>query len=580
MTTPGVSGAPPPADEARAFVESAEARLLDLSNRNSRADWIYQTYITDDTEKAVAETQDAQIAATMELAAQAPRFGGMSLPAEVARRLELLKLSLDLPAPSDPKLRNELTEIAAWLPGTYGKGKYCPPGRDCQSLSDLEKVMATSRKPEELLEAWRGWHEIAKPMRPRYERFVTLANQGARELGFADMGALWRSKYDLPPEAFAAELQRLWLQVKPLYDSLHTYVRRRLAQVYGPKLVPADGPLPAHLLGNMWAQSWGNVYPLVAPPAGDPGYDLTDLLKAKKYDERELVRCAERFYTSIGFAPLPATFWERSLFAKPRDREVVCHANAWDVDNDEDLRIKMCIDVGAEDFVVVHHELGHNFYQRAYRRLPFLFRDGANDGFHEAIGDAIALSVTPEYLVKIGLLDKAPGPQGDIGLLLRMALDKVAFLPFGLMIDEWRWKVFSGAVPPARYNEAWWDLRRERQNVAPPVARSEADFDPGAKFHVPANVPYARYFMAHLLEFQFHRALCRAAGQTGPLHRCSIYGNRAAGDRLARMLEMGKSKPWPEALEAITGEKKMDGGAILDYFAPLQKWLDEQNRRP
>jgi peptidyl-dipeptidase A len=415
-------------------------------------------------------------------------------------------------------------------------------------------------------------------MRPRYERFVTLANQGARELGFADMGALWRSNYDLPPDAFAADLQRLWTQVEPLYQSLHAYVRRRLSQAYGPKLVPPDGPLPAHLLGNMWAQSWVNVYPLVAPPAGDPGYDLTALLEGKKVDERELVRYGERFFTSLGMAPLPATFWERSLFVKPRDRDVVCHASAWDVDNEEDLRIKMCIDVGAEDFVVVHHELGHNFYQRAYRTQPFLFRSGANDGFHEAIGDAIALSVTPEYLVKVGLLDRAPGASGDLGLLLKRALDKVAFLPFGLLIDEWRWKVFSGAVSPADYNRAWWELRRERQNVAPPVPRSEADFDPGAKYHVPANVPYARYFMADLLQFQFHRALCRAAGQTGPLHRCSIYGSQAAGERLAKMLQMGKSKPWPEALQAITGETRMDGGALLEYFAPLQKWLDEQNR--
>jgi peptidyl-dipeptidase A len=565
-------------EEARAFLEKAEARLLHLANQSARASWIYQTYITDDTERLVAETSSAEIAATMELAGEARRFEGLSLPADVARRLKLLKLSQDLPAPSDPKLRDELTEIAAWLPGTYGKGKYCPPGKECRSLPDLEKVMAESRDPDELLDAWCGWHDVGKSMRPRYERFCTLANQGARELGFADMGALWRSNYDMPPDAFAAEMQRLWTQVKPLYDSLHTYVRRRLGQTYGAKAVSPDGPLPAHLLGNMWAQSWSNIYPLVAPPTGDPGYDLTDLLRAKKVDERELVRYGERFFTSLGFEPLPATFWERSLFVKPRDRDVVCHASAWDVDNDQDLRIKMCITVGAEDFVVVHHELGHNFYQRAYRRQPFLFRGGANDGFHEAIGDAIALSVTPEYLVKVGLLDRAPGGDGDVGLLLKLALDKVAFLPFGLVIDEWRWKVFAGAIAPVDYNRTWWEMRRERQNVAPPVPRSEADFDPGAKYHVPANTPYARYFLADLLQFQFHRALCRAAGQSGPLDRCSIYGSRAAGDRLAAMLEMGKSQPWPEALKTLTGETRIDGGALLEYFAPLQKWLDEQNR--
>jgi peptidyl-dipeptidase A len=316
----------------------------------------------------------------------------------------------------------------------------------------------------------------------------------------------------------------------------------------------------------------------VAPPAADRGYDLTALLKAKKVDEVGLVRYGERFFTSLGFEPLPATFWERSLFKKPADRDVVCHASAWDVDNDQDLRIKMCIDVGGEDFSVVHHELGHNFYQRAYRSLPYLYRQGANDGFHEAIGDAVALSITPEYLVKIGLLDKAPDPGGDVGQLMNLALDKVAFLPFGLLIDEWRWKVFSGEIKPSEYNEAWWELRRKRQGIAPPVPRSEADFDPGAKYHVPGNVPYARYFLADVLQFQFHRALCRAAGAKGPLHRCSIYGSKAAGERFRKMLEMGQSRPWPDALEALTGERRMDAGALLEYFAPLQTWLDEQNR--
>jgi peptidyl-dipeptidase A len=575
----GLAQATATPEEARRFIEEAEARLLELNNRYQRAAWIQATYITDDTEKQAAEANQALIAATMELAAEATRFDGLTLAEDVARRLKLLKLSLPLPAPRDVKLQTELTETAAWLESTYGKGKYCPPGKDCLDQTALARLMAESRNEEELRAAWVGWHEIAPPMRPRYERFVSLANQGARELGFPDLGALWRSNYDMPPEAFTADLERLWNDVRPLYDALHAYVRRRLVETYGARLVPPDGLIPAHLLGNMWAQQWANIYPLVAPPAGDPGYDLDALLKARKIDAVGLVRYGERFFTSLGLDPLPKTFWERSLFTKPADREVVCHASAWDVDNDEDLRIKMCIDVTAEEFSVVHHELGHNFYQRAYRKLPLLFRNGANDGFHEAIGDAIALSITPEYLVKVGLLEKAPaGGGGDLGFLMNMALDKVAFLPFGLLIDEWRWKVFSGEIKPTEYNRSWWELRRKRQGVAPPVPRTEAHFDPGAKYHVPANVPYSRYFLAHILQFQFHRALCRAAGATGPLHRCSIYGSKAAGDRFQKMLEMGQSRPWPDALEALTGERRVDAGALLEYFAPLRKWLDEQNQ--
>ena len=591
----------PTAAEARSFVDEAEARLLELSNENSRADWVKSTYITDDTEVLAAQANQRAISATVSYAKAAPRFDGLRLPEEVARKLKLLKLALTLPAPSDPKEAEELTRIVAALEGTYGKGKWCrtPPGGpggpeapsaqgaatdllrsradDCLDIDAVERILAESRDPKDLRDAWAGWHRISVPMRKDFTRYVELGNKGARELGFADMGAMWRSKYDMSPDAFEKELDRLWEQVRPLYLSLHSYVRGKLREKYGPDVVPERGPIPGHLLGNLWAQDWVNIYPLVAPKDADPGYDLTARLKAKGVDAKEMVRYGERFFTSLGFAPLPATFWERSLFVKPRDREVVCHASAWDVDNDEDLRIKMCIEQTAEDFSTIHHELGHNFYQRAYKDQPVLFRDSANDGFHEAIGDTIGLSVTPSYLKQLSLIDAEPDPSKDIGLLLEMALDKVAFLPFGLLVDQWRWKVFDGQVTPARYNAAWWTLREKYQGVSPPVPRSEADFDPGAKYHVPANVPYARYFLASILEFQFHRSLCQAAAQKGPLNRCSIYDDKEVGRRLEKMLAMGQSRPWPDALEALTGQREMDATAIADYFAPLKKWLDEQN---
>jgi peptidyl-dipeptidase A len=564
-------------EEARKFTDEAEARLLALSNETNRADWVKSTYITDDTEILSAQANQRSISATVEYAKAATRFDGLTLPEDVARKLRLLKLALTLPAPSDPKEAEELTRIVAAMEGTYGKGKWCRTPDNCLDINAIERILAESRDPAALREAWVGWHKISPPMRRDFTRYVELGNKGARELGFADMGAMWRSKYDMPPDAFAKELDRLWAQVRPLYVSLHSYVRWKLREKYGPDVVPEKGPIPAHLLGNLWAQDWVNVYPLVAPKDADPGYDLTARLKAKGVDAKEMVRYGERFFTSLGFAPLPATFWERSLFVKPQDREVVCHASAWDVDNDEDLRIKMCIETNAEDFRTIHHELGHNFYQRAYRRLPFLFRDSANDGFHEAIGDTVALSITPSYLKRLALIDAEPDPSKDIGLLLEMALDKVAFLPFGLLVDQWRWKVFNGQVAPGGYNAEWWALRGTYQGVSPPVPRSEADFDPGAKYHVPANVPYSRYFLADILQFQFHRALCQAAGQTGPLNRCSVYDDKEVGRRLEKMLAMGQSRPWPDALEALTGQREMDATAIADYFAPLKKWLDEQN---
>jgi peptidyl-dipeptidase A len=565
--------------EARQFIDEAEARLLKLGVDSSRADWVRSTHITYDTEILAAQADEKAISATVELVKQATRFDGMKLPPDLARKFHLLKVSLTLATPSNPKESEELTQIVSQMEGMYGKGKYCPSGPDkCLDLEDLSRILRTSTDPKALLDAWRGWHTISVPMREPFKRYVTLANKGARELGFADTGVMWRSKYDMPADDFAREMDRLWDQVRPLYLSLHAYVRWKLHDRFGDQLVPAQGPIPAHLLGNMWAQEWENIYQLAAPQNADPGFNLTEILQSKRTQPLDMVRYGEHFFQSLGFAPLPKTFWERSLFVKPRDREVVCHASAWNVNLVDDLRLKMCIEITAEDFLVVHHELGHNFYQRAYNQQPLLFRDSANDGFHEAIGDTIALSVTPAYLVKIGLLKSAPDPSKDIGLLLNKALEKIAFLPFGLLIDQWRWKVFSGEIPPEKYNETWWALRLKYQGIAPPVARSEQEFDPGAKYHVAANVPYARYFLADILQFQFHRALSKIAGCTDALNRCSIYDNKAAGQRLNAMLAMGQSKPWQEALAELTGQQQMDATAILDYFAPLQKWLDEQNR--
>jgi len=566
-------------NDAERFLADAEKRLLDLNIKAARADWVKSTFITDDTEAIAADANEAVIGATTELAEQSRRYENANLSAEDKRKLKLLKLSLTLPAPKDPAERSELTKITASMEGDYGKGKYCPEGDKgkCLGLTELEEIIGSSRDPEELKRVWLGWHQIAKPIRKDYVRFVELSNKGAKEMGFADTGAMWRSKYDMEPDAFAAEMERLWQQVKPLYDSLYTYTRRKLSEKYGPQVVALDKPIPAHLLGNMWAQQWGNIYPLLAPANADRGYDLTQILKSRNTDVQQMVRYGESFFTSLGFDPLPKTFWERSLFSKPPDRDVVCHASAWDLDYEKDVRLKMCVQINEEDFTVVHHELGHNYYQMAYAAKPFLFRDSANDAFHEAIGDTVALSVTPPYLKQLGLIEKVPDPSADIGFLLNRALDKVAFLPFGYLVDQWRWKVFSGEVKPGDYNKAWWELREKYQGVSAPAPRTEEDFDPGAKYHVPANTPYARYFLAAILQFQFHRALCREAGFSGPLYQCSIYGNKKAGEKLKAMLAMGLSEPWPAALKAMTGDDKMDATAIIDYFAPLKTWLDQQN---
>ena len=564
------------------WVAMVESEMGDFGVEYARVSWVNSTYITPDTDALAAKYGAQATEMSVRYANEAAKYAQVQgLDADVARKLDILRNGIVMPAPVRDGAATELNEIATSLNSQYGKGKGMLDGQEI-SGSDIEAEMGNlDRTPEEYAEMWTSWHDnVGAPMRDDYLRMTAIANEGAKELGFADLGAMWRSNYDMDPDQFAAETERMWQEVKPLYMALHTYVRSKLNEKYGDAVQPATGPIRADLLGNMWAQEWGNIYPLVAPAgAGDIGYDLTELIEQKGLDEIQMVRTGEQFFSSLGFAPLPGTFWERSQFVKPRDREVVCHASAWDVDNVDDLRIKMCIKKNADDFVTIHHELGHNYYQRAYNKQDYLYLNGANDGFHEAIGDMVALSITPEYLVQIDMLqpNQVPGTDKDIGLLLRQAMDKVAFLPFGLMVDRYRWGLFDGSIPAGELNKGWNDLRLEYQGIVPPVERDETKFDAGAKYHVPGNVPYTRYFLARILQFQFFKAACDQAGWDGPLHRCSFYGNEEVGKNLNAMLEMGASKPWPDALEAFTGERQMSGEAMVEYFAPLKAWLDEQN---
>lgn len=568
---------------AASLVAAAEKDLGDASITYNQANWINYTYITDDTDALTAKVNADFTEKQVIYAVEAAKFAKVpGLDPDVARKVGLLRQGITFPAPTRPGAAAELSEISTRLASQYGKGRGTLDGKPIGG-SDIEAEMGKlGHTPAEYAEMWTSWHDnVGKPMKGDYARMVGIANQGAQELGYADVGAMWRAGYDMTPEQFAADTDRLWQEMKPLYLALHTYVRHKLSEKYGATIQADSGPIRADLLGNMWAQEWGNIYPLVAPQGtGDLGYDIGDLLEAKGETPLDMVKTGEGFYSSLGFKPLPDTFWQRSMITKPADREVICHASAWDIDNKDDIRIKMCTKVNSDDFVTIHHELGHNYYQRAYNAQPYLYLNGANDGFHEAIGDFIALSITPQYLVQIGLLpkDKVPGADKDIGLLLRQAMDKVAFLPFGLLIDRWRWGVFDGSIKPAEYNKAWTQLRLDYQGIKPPVDRPDDAFDPGAKFHIPGNTPYMRYFLARILQFQFYQAACKQAGWKGPLHRCSFYGNKTVGANLNKMLAMGQSKPWPEALKAFTGSSQISAKPMLEYFAPLKKWLDEQNK--
>ena len=568
----------PPAETADEFVARINAELEELRRETGAAGWVRATYIIPDTAILRSLARERYAAWHSEAVKQAMQYEGLELSPETRRSIELLKLGTSLPTPSDVEKRRELTQIATEMTGIYGAGKYCRSENDCLGGDELESLMETSRDYDELLDAWAGRRTVSPPMRDLYTRYIQLANEGAAELGYRDLGEMWRSKFDMSQTEFQAEAERLWQEVKPLYDELHCHVRAKLGEHYGEDKVPQDQPIPAHLLGNMWAQGWSFLYDLIEPYPGVADFDVDSTLKTKNYSPQEMTRNAESFYVSLGMPRLPDTFWERSQFTKPADRDVVCHASAWGLDGGNDLRIKMCIDQTYDELRVIYHELGHNYYQGAYKIQPALLRGSAHSGFHEAIGDVVTLSMTPEYLAEVGLINEAADSrEAVINRQMLMALDKIAFLPFGKLIDEWRWKVFSGEVSPDNYNQAWWDLRRHYQGIEPPVERSEADFDPGAKYHVPANVSYTRYFLARVLQFQVQRSLCEIAGHEGELQACSIYGSKEAGERFYALLEAGKSVPWQDTLEKLTGTRQMDATAIIDYFAPLMEYLEEQN---
>lgn len=577
----------PTAADADAFVKQFNDERVKDYPLETAAAWVQQTYITDDTQRINAAMSEKYLGYLGKKVEQAKQFKDVQgLSADTARALLLLKLQTAMPAPSDVAKREELATIAARMDANYGAGSWCKPGKDgkdaCLQLGAIEKIVNNvdnKHSPAEIAEAWAGWHATAKPIRKDYVRFVELANEGAREEGFKDLAEQWQAGYDMSPAEFDAETERLWGQVQPLYKQLHCYVRGKLNAKYGDTVVPKNGMIPAHLLGNMWAQSWGNLYPVVEPYKGVGSLDVTGALVKQKYDAIKMAKTAEDFYTSLGFPKLPDSFWKQSMLTKPRDRNVVCHASAWDMDTKGDVRIKMCIEPNEEDLTTIHHELGHVYYFMMYNPLPFIFQNGAHDGFHEAIGDTITLSMTPAHMAKIGLVP-APkvDPKATINAQMKMALEKIAFLPFGKMIDQWRWKVFSGEIAPADYNAGWWKLREKYQGISPPLARSEDDFDPGAKYHVAGNTPYTRYFLSFIVQFQFHKALCEAAGFKGPLNECDIYGNKAAGEKYMAMLKDGASKPWQQTLEKLTGGKQMDASAIIEYFTPLMDYLKTQNQ--
>nr|Q9GLN7.1 RecName: Full=Angiotensin-converting enzyme; Short=ACE; AltName: Full=Dipeptidyl carboxypeptidase I; AltName: Full=Kininase II; AltName: CD_antigen=CD143; Contains: RecName: Full=Angiotensin-converting enzyme, soluble form; Flags: Precursor [Pan troglodytes]AAG31358.1 dipeptidyl carboxy peptidase 1 [Pan troglodytes] len=565
--------------EASKFVEEYDRTSQVVWNEYAEANWNYNTNITTETSKILLQ-KNMQIANhTLKYGTQARRFDVNQLQNTTIKRI--IKKVQDLERAALPAQElEEYNKILLDMETTYSVATVCHTNGSCLQLEpDLTNVMATSRKYEDLLWAWEGWRDKAgRAILQFYPKYVELINQAARLNGYVDAGDSWRSMYETP--SLEQDLERLFQELQPLYLNLHAYVRRALHRHYGAQHINLEGPIPAHLLGNMWAQTWSNIYDLVVPFPSAPSMDTTEAMLKQGWTPRRMFKEADDFFTSLGLLPVPPEFWNKSMLEKPTDgREVVCHASAWDFYNGKDFRIKQCTTVNLEDLVVAHHEMGHIQYFMQYKDLPVALREGANPGFHEAIGDVLALSVsTPKHLHSLNLLSSEGGSdEHDINFLMKMALDKIAFIPFSYLVDQWRWRVFDGSITKENYNQEWWSLRLKYQGLCPPVPRTQGDFDPGAKFHIPSSVPYIRYFVSFIIQFQFHEALCQAAGHTGPLHKCDIYQSKEAGQRLATAMKLGFSRPWPEAMQLITGQPNMSASAMLSYFKPLLDWLRTEN---
>ncbi|XP_052805713.1 angiotensin-converting enzyme-like [Mya arenaria] len=575
-------------EQVRAYLEDSggyNERATTLSKTYTVASWIYHTNITSHNQQKMTELSLQWSEFAKNESVKASEFDLNAITdASLKRQIEKI-LDVGISGYEDTSVLNKIADLEAEMTDIYSAAEWCKSQGECYKLEPgLTEIITNSRNYDELLAAWKGWRDVSgKHMRAKYQEFVELMNMAIKAgERYSDMGDYYRSWYEDPQ--FETDVRNLFDELAPLYDQLHIYVRRKLKEHYGANKFPTSGHIPAHLFGNMWAQGWSNIFDLLAPY---PEADQTNLTKAmidQNYNVTHMYEMAEEFFTSIRLKKMPDTFWTHSMLERPPDRDVVCHASAWDMNNGTDFRIKQCTIVTGDQFNTVHHEMGHVQYYLEYINQPYLYRSGANPGFHEGVADIASLSFqTPEHLKEIGLIQELPsGNEGDINFLFQMALRKVAFLPFGYLIDQWRWSVYRGQTTPANYNTEWWKLRCQYQGISPPVERSEDDFDPGAKYHIASNTPYIRYFVSYVLQFQWHQALCELIGKAEPLHRCDIYRNITAGNRLKEMLQMGSSKQWGEALFTLTrgtsGEtRKLSAAPLLSYFKPLQEWLTQRN---
>lgn len=573
---------------AAEYLQNLNKAIAKHTNKETEASWNYASNINDENERIKNEVS-AEVAKFMkEVSKDIQKFNWRTYESPDMRRQFKMLSKLGYAALPESEY-NEYLEVMSTMESNFAKVRVCDfkDEKKCDlSLEpEIEERIRKSRDPKELEYYWRAFYDKAgTPLRATFEKYVELNTKAAKLNNFTSGAELWLDEYEDP--TFEKQLEDIFSEIRPLYLQIHGYVRYRLNKHYGDDIVPPKGPLPMHLLGNMWAQQWSEIAELVSPFPDKPLVDVTQEMVKQGYTPKKMFEMGDDFFTSMGLKKLPTAFWEKSVLEKPTDgRDLICHASAWDFYLVDDVRIKQCTRVTMDQFFTVHHELGHIQYFLQYQHLPFVYRTGANPGFHEAVGDVLSLSVsTPKHLERVNLLKNYKrDDEARINQLFLTALDKIVFLPFAFTMDKYRWALFRGQVPKDQWNCAFWKLRDEYSGIEPPVVRTEKDFDAPAKYHVSADVEYLRYLVSFIIQFQFYKSACIKAGQYDPtnpelpLDNCDIYGSKAAGDALHAMLSLGASKAWPDALEAFNGERTMTGKAIAEYFEPLRVWLEAEN---
>nr|XP_003472155.2 angiotensin-converting enzyme-like protein Ace3 [Cavia porcellus] len=567
--------------EAKRFLEYYEQTANTVLKEFVEATWNYVTNITKPNREQMLQKELERSYFMKHFGTQAHLFNITQIQdPTVKRMLSKLQDIGKAALPYDDLW--EYNKLVAYMETTYSLAQVCLDEGPCMTLEpDLEEVMATSRDHKELLWAWEGWRDsVGRQLRPIFWRYVQLSNKAAQLNGYKDMGQLWRAKYE--SDTLEQDMEQIYQELQPLYLNLHAYVRRALYRHYGPELISLRGPIPAHLLGDMWAQSWDNILDMVLPFPKKPPIDITRIMKQQHWRPEKMFEEADKFFTSLGMLSVPPDFWKKSMLERPTDgRSVECQTSAWDFYSGNDFRIKKCTEVTIEDLLSVFHQMGHIQYFMQYQNLSVIFREGANPAFEEAVGAMVTLSASSHrHLFSTGLISlRQQDSEEEVNYLIGMALEKIAFIPFSYLMDLFRWRVFDGTIDKNIYNQEWWNLRLKYQGLCPPVSRTEDDFDPAAKFHVAANVPYMQYFLSTVLQFQLHEALCNASGYVGPLHQCDIYSSKIAGRILGHALKLGSSKPWPEVLKELTGQANMSTSALMTYFKPLLNWLVIENVR-